>query len=483
MQLKIILIGLMMPLSLMAQTYRPLEEKEINILFDYYQQDGNHSPVTGGLGTEKLDCAAPYMTVNVPFDSVNSINVSFGFDYYSSASCDNIDLYLQTGASRSDFVSSASSQDTRSHGDISYTRKLKNKRSSIGGMVGFSKEFDVTSFSVGLNYTQTSKDGNREFALKGSLYYDNWLLIFPGELRKNDVPDFIDPLSGKIIGWGHSEDENGGSSHTNTANLNEGYDTDQRYTTTFTLSYAQVLTRKLQMFVISDIVFQNGILWTPFHRVYFDDVPDKTLPTEENYWSRYVNHEWLPNHKIKIPIGVRLNYFLNDVLTLRFFYRYYWDDFGITSNTVSLEMPIKVNSWLTISPMYRYYQQTACKYFRPFGEHKLALDNSGNLIPWETQTVDGPISVMPNTNAYQSQEQYFTSDYDLSALTNQKVAIAFRISPTYGIKKWKIPTFGLSKRPEGYHLLFKFFELRAAYYNRSDGLTAGSIGFNCGFTF
>ena len=468
----------------MAQTYRPLEEKEINILFDYYQQDGNHSPVTGGLGTEKLDCAAPSMTVNVPFDSVNSINVSFGFDYYSSASCNNIDRYLQinsSGASRSKFLSSASAQDVRGHGDISYTRKLKNRRNAIGGMFGYSKEYDVTSFSGGLNYSHTSKDGNSEFALKGSLYYDVWKLIFPGELRKHDLVSnsFIDPLSGKKIGWGHTEDfEN--ISGASKSNIDPSYSTDTRYTTTFTASFAQVLTKKLQMFVITDVVFQNGLLWTPFHRVNFDDDTTKTLPAEGTLSSRYVNHEWLPNHKIKIPIGLRLNYFLNDMLTLRFFYRFYWDDFGITSNTVSLEMPIKVNSWLTISPMYRYYQQTACKYFRPFGEHKVLRDNNGIPKEW-LDSNGGP--VLPNTFTYQSQEQYFTSDYDLSALTNQKVAIAFRFSPTYGIKKWKIPTFGLSKRPEGYHLLFKFFELRAAYYNRSDGLTAGSIGFNCGFTF
>jgi len=479
MQLRFLLIGLLMPLSLLAQTYRPLEEKEVNILFDYYQQDGNHSPVTGGLGTEKLDCIAPLMTVNVPFDSVHNINVSFGIDYYSSASCNNIDRYL-TSASKSDFVSSASAQDVRSHGDISYTRKLKNRRSSIGSIIGFSKEFDVTSISGGLNYTRTSKDGNREFALKGSLYYDNWLLIFPGELRKADVPNFIDPTSGNIIGWGDSEDRNGVSSNQgNTSNLNEGYDSDQRYTTTFTASYAQVLTRKLQMFVTTDVVFQNGILWTPFHRVYFDDVTTKILPTPENYWSRYVNHEYLPNHKIKIPVGLRLNYYLTDWATIRLFYRYYWDDFDMTSNTVSLEVPLKVNSWLTISPMYRYYQQTACKYFRPFGEHKLLRDSTGNPIEW----LDGLNSVMPNTVAYQSQEQYFTSDYDLSALTNHKFSIAARISPTYGIKKWKVPTFGLSKRPEVSHLAFKFIEIRVSYYERSDGLTAISAGFNTGFTF
>ncbi len=469
----------MLPISLIAQTYRPLQEKEVNILFDYYQQDGNHSPVTGGLGTEKLDCLAPYITLNVPIDSVNSISVSYGLDYYSSASCNNIDRY--TAGASSKFISSASSQDVRNHGDISYNRKLKDKRKTVGGMVGFSNEFDVNSFSTGLNYSQTSKNGNSEIALKGSFYYDVWKLIFPGEIRKAHEPNFADPLSGKKVGWGHLEDK------TNLLNPSQqfseadaNYSTDTRYTTTFTASYAQVLTKRLQMFVTTDIVFQNGILWTPFQRVYFDDDTSKTLPTPENYWSRYVNHEWLPNHKIKIPIGLRMNYFLNDFMTLRFFYRYYWDDFGMTSNTISLEVPIKLNSWLTISPMYRYYQQTAIKYFRPFGENKLLRDSLGNPVNWETS--DG-YSVMPNTPAYKTQEQYFTSDYDLSALTNHKFSLAARISPTYGIRKWRIPTFGLSKRPEGYHLAFKFIEFRVSYYNRSDGLTAITGGFNAGFTF
>jgi len=468
---------------MMAQNYRPLEDKEVNILFDYYQQDGDHSPVTGGLGTEKLNCIAPSMVVNVPFDSVNNISATWGVDYYSSASCNNIDRYLIAGASRSRFVSSASSQDVRNHGDLSYSRKLKNRRKVLGVTMGASNEFDVNSFSGGANYSWTSKSGNTEFAFKGIFYYDVWKLIFPAELRKAysaTAPIFTDPLSGEIVGWGDAEDTPGGGGGAASSN-NEDYATDTRYTTTFTASYAQVLTKRLQMFVTTDLVFQNGILWTPFHRVYFDDDTAKTLPAEGVRNLRYVNHEWLPNHKIKIPIGLRLNYFLSDYITLRLFYRYYWDDFGITSNTVSLETPIKINSWLTISPMYRYYQQTACKYFRPFGEHKLVRDNSGNLLP--LTDANGNVVTMPSSNSYQSEEQYFTSDYDLSELTNQKFSIAGRISPNFGIKKWKIPPGKWLKRPEGYPIAFKFIEIRVSYYQRSDGLTAISAGMNAGFTF
>lgn len=481
MQLKLLFIGLLLPLSMAAQNYRPLEDKEVNILFDYYQQDGNHSPVTGGIGTEKLDCIAPSIVVNVPFDSVNKVGATWGVDYYSSASCNNIDRYLVAGASRSRFVSSASAQDVRNHGDLSYSHKLKNRRKTIGATLGASNEFDVNSFSGGGHYSWTSKSGNTELAIKGSLYYDVWKLIFPTELRKvysATDPTFTDPLSGKIVGWGHVEDApTGGSAFSS----NREYSTDTRYTTTFTGSYAQVLTKRLQLFVTADLVLQNGILWTPFHRVYFDDDTTKTLPAEGVRNLRYMNHEWLPNHKIKIPIGLRLNYFLLDYITLRIFYRYYWDDFGITSNTVSLETPIKINSWLTISPMYRYYRQTACKYFRPFGEHKLVRDSNGNLMP--LTDASGNVITMPNSNSYQSQEQYFTSDYDLSGFTNHKISIAGRISPTFGIKKWKIPPGKWLKRPEGYPIAFKFFEIRLSYYQRSDGMSALTAGMNAGFTF
>ena len=39
-----------------AETYieKPLQLEETNIVSSYYKQDGNHSAVTGGIGTEKV---------------------------------------------------------------------------------------------------------------------------------------------------------------------------------------------------------------------------------------------------------------------------------------------------------------------------------------------------------------------------------------------------------------------------------------------
>ena len=51
-----------------------LEDVTIDFLFNYYEQDGNHSPVTGGQGTESLTNTAPSLLVNIPIDTTRYIN-------------------------------------------------------------------------------------------------------------------------------------------------------------------------------------------------------------------------------------------------------------------------------------------------------------------------------------------------------------------------------------------------------------------------
>ena len=59
------LVGIyMMMLHAFAQKYqdtrillyipKPLKFEEANLVSSYYTQDGNHSPITGGIGTEKV---------------------------------------------------------------------------------------------------------------------------------------------------------------------------------------------------------------------------------------------------------------------------------------------------------------------------------------------------------------------------------------------------------------------------------------------
>ena len=78
-------------------TYKPRELKfeEANLVTSYYSQDGNHSAVTGGIGTERLKDFANTFDLKWSKWSSNkhqhTIGLELGIDSYSSASSDKID--------------------------------------------------------------------------------------------------------------------------------------------------------------------------------------------------------------------------------------------------------------------------------------------------------------------------------------------------------------------------------------------------------
>jgi len=361
------------------------KEIEIDFLSGYYQQDGNNGAVTGGIGTEELTDISNIIVVKIPLDSINSLTVSGGADYYTSASTDNIN----------DNVSSASSKDIRAYTNLIYQRKNLKKSQTLGARLGFSAEYDYTSFNAGLSYAKEFNDGNSELSLNGQVFIDNWDLIYPQELRGSVSL----PSSGR-----------------------------QSYN--LQLGYAQVINKRLQMLISLDAIYMKGLLSTPFHRVYF---ADQTTPDIER----------LPSSRLKLPLGIRLNYFPFDNFVVRSYYRFYWDDFGIKAHTMSLETPIKLSNSITVSPFYRYNTQTSADYFAPFEVHN-------------------------------STDAFYSSDYDLSALSSHKFGLGFKYSPVYGISRAKVP---LTKKI----FMFKSVELRSAYYKRSTGLNAFIVSLGLSF--
>ncbi|PKV75175.1 uncharacterized protein DUF3570 [Pontibacter ramchanderi] len=370
-----------------ARRVRKLDPAEVNILGSYYSQDGNHSPVTGGIGTEQLTDVTPTIIVNVPLDTVTHLNISFGMDFYSSASTDNIDYN----------VSSASSSDLRTHLNIGLSRRNSLSRITRSLFVGGSTEYDYQSLSVGAGWAQESRDGNRELSLTGMIYYDTWTLIYPEELRKG-AP------------W---------------------VSTNKRQSYNLSATLSQVINQKMQASLSTDIVYQSGLLSTPFHRVYFQEQAQAQV-------------EQLPNQRLKYPIGLRVNYYLNDYVTSRFFYRFYSDNWGITANTIELETPIKFGPFFSFYPFYRFHTQTAADYFAPYKAHSLS-------------------------------QEFYTSDYDLAGFTSHKAGLGLRYSPLSGIAKFNLP-FGKNKTS------LKGIELRGASYWRNDGLKAFIISTDLNFT-
>src|SRR6476660_2278308 len=157
---------------------KKLKVDEINFVSGYYNQDGNNSAVTGGIGTEKLTDFANTIELKLSkYDNkYRKHNFSFevGVDHYTSASSDKIDPHT---------ISSASRSDTRFYPSAAWSLQNETKGTTVGVNLSFSNEFDYTSFGIGTSFTKNSRNHNTEFTGKLQAYFDTWKVIYPIELR------------------------------------------------------------------------------------------------------------------------------------------------------------------------------------------------------------------------------------------------------------------------------------------------------------
>ncbi len=295
-----------------------LKVDEINLVSSYYKQDGNHSAVTGGIGSEKLTDISNTIDVKlIKFGETglkHTFDIEAGIDHYSSASSDQIDLQANT---------SASSSDNRFYPSLTYSRENEESGTTLGIGVSSSTEYDYQSFGGNIFYSKKTNNKNGEFTAKFQAYLDQVKMILPIELRTDQGP----------------------------AN-------SSRNTFAASLSYSQVINQNFQVIFLADIITQSGYLSLPFHRVYFDDMT--------------VHQENLPSNRLKIPVAVRASYFVGDNIIIRAYYRYYSDDWKLSAHTADLEIPVKITPFFSISPFFRYYSQQGTKYFKGYREHNSA---------------------------------------------------------------------------------------------------------------
>jgi len=366
---------------------RKLKVDEINLVSAYYRQDGNNSAVTGGIGTEKLSDFAN--TIDLQMSKFNkkgrknTFQFELGIDHYTSASSDKIDPST---------ISSASSADTRIYPSLNWTQSNEETGNSFGFTGSYSTEFDYQSLGVAFNLTRLSKDKNMQFDFKLQAFLDQWTVILPIELRTSN--------SGK-----------GG----------EQYDTAPRNSFSASFSLSKVINQKFQASLILEPSYQKGLLATKYQRDYFTDGS--------------LRSETLPDKRYKLPIGIRMNYFLDDRFVIRTFYRYYMDNWGIRAHTAELEIPVKINSFFSISPFYRYNNQVGTRYFASYGNHSPSA-------------------------------QYFTSDYDLSTLTSDFYGAGIRFAPPKGVFGWQ---------------RLNMLELRYGHYSHSTSLISNIVSLNLKF--
>lgn len=426
---------------------RILESTEVDFLASYYNQDGTHSAVSGGIGSEALQDIASNITVAMPLNDDDVLTVDLGLSAYSSASSSNINPFDNATNTPTPWQAStgASASDQLVSGVATYTNNSDNRNFIWNADLSFSNEYDYTSFGFGGGISQLLNDKNTEFGMKLNAYIDQWRPIYPKELVEysNYGSNFQNQgiLSSLTI-----YDENGLPSNNYLPSKFETVTSVNRNSYSASFSFSQVLTKKLQFSVFFDILQQQGLLSSPYHRTYFADKPNYyvgqpdqivnyTNPSNTSAYQLADDIERLPDSRFKLPIGTRLNYYINERFVLRTYYRYYTDNWDLKAHTFNIELPVKISDKFTVYPMYRYYTQTQTKYFAPFQTHL-------------------------------STEQYYTSDFDLSTFDANQYGCGVTYTDLF--TETKLFSFGL-----------KNIDFRYNHYIRSDGLKAdiGTIGF------
>ncbi len=448
---------------------RVLEATELDILGSYYTQEGNHAAVTGGIGNESLSDYATNISIAIPVNEDDVFHFDGTISYYTSASSSNLNPF-DTGASSSEdddddrpsrltqanttlvgspwvASSGASQKDVWVNGNFSYEHSSDDRNTISSGHISLSREFDYHSFGFGGSIIKLFNQKNTQLSLSTNIFLDTWDPRYPTEIHVyketggNLYQDFFNGVS--IL------DQNGQVTDKSSPDTWRPKSTDlvndkARNSYSASVSFSQVLSKNIQVSLFGDVVLQKGWLSNPMQRVYFKDTPNYyigeaadipyyTDPQKNNGVFQLADDiERLPDSRLKMPIGVRFNYYINEFLVLRSYYRYYFDDWDIQSHTINFELPIKIAEKFTLYPSYRYYNQTAAKYF----------------YPYETAL---------------STYDYYTSDYDLSPFTANQYGFGIKYTDVYLDTK-VFGVFGLKKLSLNYN-----------YYERDNQFHANII--------
>jgi hypothetical protein len=477
MKIKIILLFILLGFNAFSQEgtqgtefkKRVLESTEVDFLLSYYNQDGSKSAVSGGIGSEKLTDVATNIVIAMPLDDDSILTVDLGISAYSSASSSNINPFNATGASGGgdddddrhlrfaaapasapygtpwQASSGASKNDELTALTVNYAHSSDSRNFIWNADVSFSNEYDYTSVGFGGGIANLFNDKNTELSLKANVYLDQWRPIYPTELHE------YSKYGNNFLNQGYFSgvtvlDQNGLAATNYIPSAFETIRAVNRNSYSASFGFSQVLSKKLQVSLFFDVLQQQGLLSSPYHRIYFSDkanyyigqaqyIPEYESETNVGVYKLADDIERLPDSRFKVPIGARLNYYINERFVLRSYYRYYSDNWNIQSHTLNFELPIKVSDRFTVFPLYRYYTQTQSEYYAPYEMHL-------------------------------STEKYYTSDADLSTFDSNQYGLGINYTDIFtGAKIWK---FGL-----------KNVDFRFNHYQRSDNLTANiaTIGF------
>ena len=400
-------------------TPQKLKLEEVNLVSSYYNQTADKSAVMGGRTDSK--------GIGDVTDLANGLDIKFvGYDgkRWKNTLTGGLGIDYHTAASQA-FVDSnghAKNNGLRIYPTLDWTIEDVTKGTEFGIGAYYSAEHNYYH-SIGLNTSWSKKNHrNGEFSAKLTGYFDNIKMIRPSEFIPVDSVKNV-PATDSVVYITTASSRTEALTYVNgqavSGNTKTVIPSKARDTYTASFSFSQVINARMQASIALDLVYQSGYLALPFHRVYLNTGKD-TIET-------------LPSQRFKLPIGLRLNYFLGDNIIIRTYYRFYLDNWGMISHTANIEVPVKITPFFSISPFYRYYVQTAVNYFAAYEKHTAS-------------------------------DQYYTSNYALSSFSSQLFGAGIRIAP-----------------PKGILGDLNTLEIRYAHYTQTTDLAANIISLNLKF--
>ena len=247
-------------------------------------------------------------------------------------------------------------RDTRVAVGADWTLPI-NRLSRVKLGLNASNEFDYLSLGVSASYIRDLN--NKNTTLIASLAFNNDTYTPEG-----GIPIALSPMR-----------------QANTGTNREG-SSDTKTITDFLVGITQVISRNTLIEANYSYGLSDGYLTDPFKIVTVVDpvtgLPDNSVLAAIDGDNLPYIYENRPDSRQRNNLFFRVAHHLTQDV-IHFSYRYFWDDWGITSNTFDLKYRYEMGrSYL--QPHVRYYMQDAADFYRHNLVQGVDVDSSGNVL-------------------------------------------------------------------------------------------------------
>jgi hypothetical protein len=226
-------------------------------------------------------------------------------------------------------VNTAQMDDVRYAGFIEPTFKFGN--ATLSPQVAYSEESDYRSVGIALNGTVDFNEKNTTLLWGLSHSFDQ-VLPNEGELSYETGSPLTSP--------------------------------QRKDDSAVLLGVVQLLGPATLLTVNLTAGYADGYLSDPYKRVLFDNVPYNPGPDPANPYAYTVWPERRPGHRFRQIAFLSLQHNFEKLHgAVETTYRFYHDDFDVTAQTVSLQWNQKLGRHFTVSPLFRFYTQTAAYFY------------------------------------------------------------------------------------------------------------------------